>query len=138
MKENELTEAIIGSAIEIHRAFGPGLIECIYEDALAMELGFRGIGYERQKPVPLNYKGHPLGAHLKLDLQVEGRVIVELKSVERLLPVHEAQLLTYLRLTSVQVGLLINFNVSRLATGVKRRVNNFQDSAPRRLRGVSS
>lgn len=135
MNENDLTDQVIGAAIEVHRALGPGLLESIYEECMAVELGLRRVPFERQKPIALEYKGHRVGADLRLDLLVGGKVLVELKTVEALAPVHEAQLLTYLRLTGCRVGLLINFNVAVLKDGIRRMVNRFDDSAPRRLCG---
>ncbi len=120
---NELTNQIIGAAIEVHKAFGPGLLESIYEDCLAVELRLRGIPFERQKPIPLKYKGYKVGANLRIDLLVANKVVVELKSVNMLLPIHEAQLLTYLKLTQCSTGLLINFNVPLLKKGIKRMRN---------------
>jgi len=120
-QQDPLTFKIIGAAIEVHRILGPGLLEGVYEDALCIELEERKIVFERQKPIEIKYKGRNIG-NLVTDLIVENRVIVELKSVETLLPVHETQLLTYLKLTSLNVGLLINFNVPVLRDGVKRRV----------------
>lgn len=120
---NALTRQIIGAAIEVHRAFGPGLLESVYEDCMAIELKLRGLPFERQKPVALEYKGHQVGADLKIDLLVADLVVVELKSVAQLLPVHEAQLLSYLKLTGCPAGLLINFNVPVLKQGIKRMVN---------------
>ncbi len=105
----------------MHRLLGPGLLEGVYEDSLCIELEDRKIAFERQKPVEVKYKGRSVG-NLVTDLIIENRAIVELKSVETLLPVHEAQLLTYLKLTNLSVGLLINFNVPILIDGVKRRV----------------
>jgi GxxExxY protein len=122
-KINELTSQIIGAAIEVHKAFGPGLLESIYEDCMAVELRLRGIPFERQKPIPLEYKGYKVGANLRIDLLVANKVIVELKSVNMLLPIHEAQLLTYLKLAQCSTGLLINFNVSLLKKGIKRMRN---------------
>ncbi len=116
----DVTEVIIGGAIEVHRALGPGLLESVYEECLAMELKLRGMRFERQRPVSLEYKGHRLGVDLRIDLLVEDAVIVELKAVEKLLPVHDAQLLTYLRLTHRSLGLLINFNVPLLKDGLRR------------------
>jgi len=120
MKElNRITEAIIGSAIEIHRVLGPGLLEATYEAALCIELEDRGLKYIRQAPIPLNYKGRPIGEY-RLDLRVEDLVVVEIKSVERFDPIFAAQVLTYLRAYSRKVGLLINFNERLLRSGVKR------------------
>jgi GxxExxY protein len=136
MIPNELTEAIIGAAIDAHRALGPGLLECVYEDSLVIELGLRNVSFTRQVAIPIRYKGILVKHDLRIDLLVADFVVVELKSVEKLLPVHEAQLLTYLRLTGRTLGLLINFNVPVLRLGIKRLVNNFKDpSAPPRLGG---
>jgi GxxExxY protein len=125
----------LGAAIEVHRRLGPGLLESIYEECLAVELELKGLGFERQKPIAIEYRGRRVAADLKIDLLVEQQVVVELKAIERLLPVHEAQLLTYLRLSKTTIGLLINFNVPVLKDGLKRMVNAFQDSASQRLCG---
>lgn len=114
-----LTGEIIGAAIEVHRFFGPGLLESIYEKALTHELELRGLSVVRQQPVPVSYKGKTL-EDFRLDLLVGGEVVVELKTVDCLLPIHSAQLLTYLKLTGLKRGLLINFKVERLIDGVKR------------------
>ena len=132
---NELTERVIGACIEIHRALGPGLLESAYEECLCYELSQAAIKFERQKPLPVHYKGVKLDCGYRLDLVVEEKVIVELKAVENLMPIHEAQLLTYLKLSGLTLGLLINFNVAMLKQGIKRIVNNFQDSASPRLCG---
>jgi GxxExxY protein len=113
----ELTEKIIGAAIEVHRALGPGLLESAYEECLCRELNLRGIPFQRQVPLPVEYKGVKLDCGYRLDLIVEDEVILELKCVEHLLPVHDAQLLTYLKLTRKRVGLTINFNVATLVKG---------------------
>lgn len=118
----ELTEAIIGGAIEVHRAFGPGVLESCYEACLAHELTQRGIAVRRQVELPVEYKGVRVECGFRVDLVVEGHVIVELKTVEKILPIHEAQLFTYLRLTGLRVGLLINFNVIALRDGIRRRI----------------
>ena len=118
--ENHVTEAVIGSAIEVHRALGPGLLESAYEACLAYELGRRGLRVERQKPVPLTYGSVRLDCGYRADLVVEDRVMVELKSVDRLEPIHEAQLLSYLKISGLSVGLLINFNVKMLKAGIRR------------------
>ena len=120
--ERDLTEKIIGAAIEVHKYWGPGLIESVYEKSLARELELQGIGYERQVDLKLDYKGAEVGAGLRLDLIVQGKVIVELKVVKDFDPIHKAQLLTYMRITACKVGLLINFNKSTLIHGVKRFV----------------
>lgn len=124
-RENVLTEAIIGGAIEVHQALGPGLLESAYEQCLCHELSLRGISFRRQVELPVQYKGVKLDCGYRIDILVEDLVIVELKAVEKLLAVHEAQLLTYLRLYNRSVGLLINFNVSLLKNGLKRLVHNF-------------
>ena len=117
----ELTERIIGCAIAVHRALGPGLLEQLYESAICIEFDHIGLCYERQKLVPVQYKGHLLGEYC-IDLVVEDLVIVEIKSVERPVPAFEAQLITYLRVTKKRVGLLINFNSRLLKDGITRRV----------------
>jgi GxxExxY protein len=135
MTENQVTESIIGCAIEVHRALGPGLLESIYEECLAVELDLRGLSFERQICVPIRYKGQRVGVDLRIDLLVERRIVVELKAIEKILPVHDAQLLTYLRLTGNAVGLLINFNVPILRDGLRRLVNDYRGlrvSAPPR------
>ena len=120
--EAKLTREIIGAAIEVHRELGPGLLESSYEMCLARELELRGISFEFQKPLPLKYKGIKLNCGYRLDLLVASAVIVEVKSVAALAPIHEAQLLTYLKLTGVKVGLLMNFNVVVLKDGLRRLV----------------
>lgn len=116
------TEPIIGAAIEVHRQMGPGLLESTYEECLCHELHLCGIRFTRQVELPVIYKGLKLDCGYRIDLLVEDTVVVELKAVEQLLPVHEAQLLTYLHLTKKPVGLLINFNVPLLKDGIRRRV----------------
>jgi len=116
------TSPIIGAAIEVHRLLGPGLLESAYEECLCHELYLRGISFERQVALPVSFKGILLDCGYKIDLVVEGEVVIELKTVERILPVHEAQLLTYLKLSGKHVGLLINFNVPLLARGIIRRI----------------
>lgn len=120
---NEISGQVIAAAIEVHRQLGPGLLESAYECCLRYELQQRGVRVEQQVPVPVSYKGLELECGYRLDLLVEDRVIVELKAVESLLPIHEAQLLTYLKLYQRRLGLLINFNVPLLKNGVKRLVN---------------
>jgi len=133
---NEITEGVIGAAIEVHRTLGPGLLESAYELCLARELALRKFSFVRQMPVPLVYKGVELECGYVIDLLVDGSVVVELKSVDKLLPIHEAQLLTYLKLLDLRVGLLINFKERTLLQGLKRLVNNFPDlSASPRLCG---
>jgi len=121
--EQQITGEIIGAAIEVHRELGPGLLESSYEMCLARELELCGISFEFEKPLPLEYKGVRLDCGYRLDLLVAGAVIVEVKSVENLAPIHDAQLLTYLKLTGVKVSLLINFNVVVLKAGLKRLVH---------------
>ena len=122
LPHRDLTDSIIGAAIEVHRALGPGLLESVYEECFCRELAVRGLEFRRQLPVPISHKGVFLDASLRLDLMVESKVVVELKSVEEILPVYEAQLLTFLRLTGCRVGLLLNFNVRTLREGIVRRV----------------
>ena len=132
----ELTEKIIGAAIEVHKAVGPGLLESAYEQCLAREMDLRGLKFERQVALPVAYKGVRLDCGYRLDFVVENAVVLELKAVDALHPIHEAQVLTYLRLGGWTVGLLINFNVPFLRDGVKRIVFNYKDvsasSAPLR------
>jgi GxxExxY protein len=121
--ENDiLTEKIIGCAIEVHKNLDPGLLESVYEECLFSELLSNGLNADRQKVVPIVYKGNELQSELRLDMLVENSVVLELKSVEKLLPIHEAQLITYLKLSGIHKGLLINFNVKYLDEGIKRRV----------------
>jgi GxxExxY protein len=117
-----LTERIIGAAISVHRALGPGLLESTYEACLVHELACRGLRYERQKPMPVVYRSTTVHSGYRIDLLVEDAVIVELKAVERLESIHQAQILTYLKLSDLRVGLLINFNVQRLTEGLRRFV----------------
>ena len=123
MELDSLTESIIGAAIEVHRELGPGLLESLYERALFLELQSRGISCEQQVYLPVHYKGQELPGNLRIDLLVAGMVIVEIKAVDALLPVHEAQLLSYLRLADLRVGLLMNFHALVLKQGLKRLVN---------------
>jgi GxxExxY protein len=120
-----LSHSIIGAAIEVHRVIGPGLLESVYEMALCRELWLRGLRVDRQISVPVHYKGEILDCHVKLDLLVEKTVVIEIKTVERLVPIHTAQLLTYLRLEDLWLGLLINFNVSSLRDGLRRVLNGW-------------
>lgn len=124
---NELTEQIIGGAIEVHRALGPGLLESTYEACLIHELVERKLYAERQKALPVSYKGVGIDCGYRIDLLVEREVIVELKAVTRLEPIHEAQLLSYLKLSGCHVGLLINFNVKQLRAGLPRLVNGLPE-----------
>jgi len=130
MEVNEITEAVIGSAIEVHRTLGPGLMESAYEECLARELVVRGMSIERQRAVPIESKGIRLDCGYRIDVLVERQVVVEIKAVETLLHVHEAQLLTYLRLGGWTVGLLLNFNVRALRQGIRRIVHGFPENGP--------
>ena len=123
MESDELTGAVIGAAIEVHRALGPGLLESAYEECLAHELKLRDIEFARQVPLPITYKSIQLDCGYRLDLVVENCLILELKTVDKLLPIHEAQLLTYLKMTNTKTGLLLNFNVAVLREGIKRLSN---------------
>ena len=123
MIHNGLSGEIIGAAIEVHRVLGPGLLESLYEEALVVELGLRKILVTRQVEVPVDYKGHRLQNLLHLDLLVGDLIIVEVKSVEHILPVREAQLLGYLRMTHKELGLLINFNSATIGKSVRRIIN---------------
>ena len=130
-RENQLTEKIIGCAIEVHRALGPGLLESAYEECFCYELNQQGLSFNRQVPLPVVYKGIKLDCGYRIDVLVNDIIIVELKTVEKLLPIHDAQLLTYLKLYKRPIGLLMNFNVPALKSGIKRLVNQFQElSAP--------
>ena len=117
---NKLTGEVIGAAIEIHKILGPGLLESVYEKCLCRELELRNIPYENQQDLPVNYKGVDLDCGYRLDIIISNRLVVELKACDKLLPIHEAQLLTYLKLTGIKYGLLINFNVPLLKDGIKR------------------
>ncbi len=120
--EKALTESIIGAAIEVHRALGPGLLESAYQACLAREFALRSLTFEQEKPIPVTYKDVNLDCGYRVDFLVNAKVVVELKAVEQMHPVYEAQLLTYLKLTGCKVGLLINFNVPVLKDGIVRRV----------------
>jgi GxxExxY protein len=122
---NKLSKIILDSSIEVHRNLGPGLLESVYEVCLCKELKLRDINLQRQVSLPVEYKNEKLDADFRIDVLVENEIIIELKAVEFLLPVHEAQLLTYLKLADKRLGFLINFNVPKLVDGFKRRVNNF-------------
>jgi GxxExxY protein len=137
-----ISEAIIGAAIEVHKALGPGLLESAYDTCLAYELAEQGWPGESQLTLPLTYKGLSLDAGYRLDLLVAKRVIVEVKSVEHLLPVHQAQLMSYLKLSGCKLGLLLNFNVGLLKHGLVRIVNGLEEDAipspsPRSLRAFA-
>ena len=144
MKIDEITHEIIAAAIEVHRALGPGLLESVYEECLCRELNLRGIAFNRQLPLRVKFKGVQLDCGYRLDLVVEQEVVVEIKAVESLLPIHEAQLLTYLKLGGYKIGLLINFNVAILKKGIRRKVLGLAEEeialrslCPQRLSGES-
>ncbi len=122
MDINYLTGEIIGAAIEVHKALGPGLLESAYEECLCREFGLRQLHFKRQQAIPVEYKGVKLDCGYRIDFLIEDLVILELKPVDSLQPIHEAQLLTYLKLTGLKVGLLINFNVPVLKQGIRRLI----------------
>ncbi len=123
MKDDDISGEIVDAAMEVHTALGSGLLETAYEACLAHELSCRGLRVRRQVPLPVVYKGHEIDAGYRMDLLVAERIVVELKAVEKLSPVHEAQVISYLRLSGLRVGLLINFHVPRLKQGIRRFVN---------------
>ena len=123
MRHEKLTEAIIGAAIEVHKELGPALMESAYEECLCQELSHRRLSFQRQVPLPIRYKKTKLDCGYRMDIVVADTVVLELKAVESLQPLHEAQLITYLKLSKMPVGLLINFNVPVLKNGIVRRVN---------------
>ena len=129
MHENEISEKIIGAAIEVHRILGPGLRESIYEEALCHELHLRGLNFLRQQNVPIPYKGIRLKSDLRLDLLVEDKVIVDLKAKEELSRIDKPKLLSYLRLSEKHLGLIINFHVEMLRDGIHRVVNKLKESS---------
>ena len=124
---DQITEAVIGAAIEVHRALGPGLLEAVYEECLCHELSLRGIPFRRQVALPVQYKGISLDCGYRLDLLIEGKVVIEIKAIEKILPIHEAQLLTYLKIGGWNGGLLINFNVPLLKLGIRRIVHSLEE-----------
>jgi GxxExxY protein len=127
MHENEITGLIIGEAMKIHSAFGPGLLESVYEECLHYKLLKLGLSIERQKPIPLFFESIKMECGFRCDLIVEDKIIVEIKAIESLSEIHTAQLLTYLKLTDKKIGLLINFNVVKLKDGIKRLMNGYLD-----------
>lgn len=124
MDENQLSNLIIGMAIEVHKQLGPGLLESAYEQCLAYKLSHAGIIFERQKELPVVYKGISLDCNYRIDIFVDNKVIIEIKAEKLIMPIHEAQLLTYLRLSNIKLGLLLNFNVPVMKQGIKRIVND--------------
>ncbi len=127
MDINQLSSKIIGAAIEVHKTIGPGLLESAYEECLCHELNLRNLHFGRQVPVPISYKGKKLDCGYRIDLIVEKMIILELKAIEKIEPIHMAQLLTYLKLSNISLGLLLNFNVPVMREGIIRVVNNFNE-----------
>ena len=127
MDINKLSSNIIGAAIEVHKTIGPGLLESAYHRCLCHELSLRGLSFEREKPLPVYYKGQRLDCGYRLDIVVEKSVILELKSCEKIEPIHKAQLLTYLKLSGLNLGLLLNFNVPIMRDGIVRIVNELEE-----------
>ncbi len=121
-ERDPITSQLIGAAIEVHRVLGPGLLESAYEECLCHELNLRGITFERQLALPVDYKGIRLDCGYRLDIVLPGKLVIEVKAVEALAPIHDAQLLTYLKLSGIRTGLLLNFNVSLLRDGIRRLV----------------
>ena len=127
MDINKLSNIIIGAAIEVHKTLGPGLLDSAYEQCLCYELSLRGISFERQKDLPVVYKQVKLDCGYRLDIVVEETIILELKSCEKIEPIHKAQLLTYLKLPGISLGLILNFNVPTMREGLVRVVNEFKE-----------
>ncbi|MEE8432995.1 MAG: GxxExxY protein [Candidatus Desulfatibia sp.] len=127
MDINKLSSRIIGAAIEVHKALGPGLLESAYEECICYELSIGGLSLERQKPLAVQYKGINLDCGYRLDVVVEDAIILELKSCEKIEPIHKAQLLTYLKLSGIKLGLLLNFNVTLMREGIVRIVNELEE-----------
>ena len=130
--KDQLTAAVIGAGIEVHRILGPGLFESVYDECLAWELGLRGLRVDRQAAIPVVYKEVKLDASYRVDFLVERKLVVEVKVVERILPVHDAQVLTYMRMSGIPVGLLLNFNAAVLKDGIRRFVNTREGGETRR------
>lgn len=127
MDINQLSNKIIGAAIDVHRTIGPGLLESAYEKCICRELTLRAISFESQVPLPLVYKGEKLDCGYQMDLVVENAIIIELKACEKIEPIHHAQLLTYLKLSGLKLGLLLNFNVPVMRDGITRIVNHLEE-----------
>ena len=127
MNINQLTSKIIGAAIEVHNILGPGLLESAYEECLSHELSIQGVSFEKQKPLSVDYKGKKLDCGYRLDMVVENAVVLELKSCEKIEPIHKAQLLTYLKLSELNLGLILNFNVPLMRDGIVRIVNDLKE-----------
>lgn len=128
MHENDISGRVIGCAIEVHRQLGPGLLESVYEEALCYELAQSGLSYKRQQQVPISYKSLSLATPLRLDVIIEEKLILEIKAKEEITPIDKQQLLTYLRLCDISLGLLINFNVTKLVNGITRVVNGLPET----------
>jgi GxxExxY protein len=126
-KLNQLSSKIIGAAIEVHKTLGPGLLESAYEECLCHELSIQGLLFEKQKPLSVDYKGKRLDCGYRMDIVVEKEVIIELKSCEKVEPIHKAQLLTYLKLSGLNLGLILNFNVPLMRDGIVRIVNEYSE-----------
>ena len=124
---NPLSNKIIGAAIEVHKTLGPGLLESAYEKCLCRELHLKNISFESQKPLPVHYKGDSLDCGYRLDIVVDNAIILELKTVEKIEPIHLAQMMTYLKLSNLQLGLILNFNTELMKDGIVRVVNNFKE-----------
>ncbi len=122
MNKDPLTDQVIGLAIEVHRQLGPGLLESAYEECLCHEFANASVAFERQKPIGIDYKGTKLDCGFRADLIVGNKLLIELKAIERILPIHEAQLLTYMKLSEISTGLILNFNTKVLKDGIKRMV----------------
>ena len=127
MNMNQLSSKIIGAAIEVHKTLGPGLLESAYEECLCHELSIQELLFEKQKPLSIDYKGKKLNCGYRLDIVVEKAVIIEMKSCEKIEPIHKAQLLTYLKLSGLNLGLILNFNVPLMRDGIVRIVNEFRE-----------
>ena len=127
MNINQLTSKIIGAAIEVHNILGPGLLESAYEECLSHELSIQGVSFEKQKPLSIDYKGKKLDCGYRLDMVVENAVVLELKSCEKIESIHQAQLLTYLKLSELNIGLILNFNVPLMRDGIVRIVNDLKE-----------
>jgi len=127
MDINQLSSAIIGAAIDVHKGLGPGLLESAHEKCLCYEFGLRGLSFERQKQLPVEYKGKKLDCGYRLDIVVESTIVLELKSCDKIDPIHKAQLLTYLKLSGLKLGLILNFNVPVMRDGIVRMVNGLEE-----------
>jgi GxxExxY protein len=127
MDINKLSSKIIGAAIEVHKSLGPGLLESVYEECMCHELGLRDLSFEKQKPLPIEYKGNKLDCGYRLDIVVENAIVLELKSCEKIEPIHRAQILTYLKLSDLHLGLILNFNTTVMRDGIFRIVNELEE-----------